>query len=143
MSFCNMTLHCVCVHLICKPLTSPSLLSSDESIPRGRALLVVIGVANVISGLFNGPPIMISPESSSVSAVCYYCDVHVVSLSFCFQQFVHFVICKELHSVPSFLVTHLFRLVKCNILKVNLMVLYLSLSHNRASKPAPKLACPP
>eukprot|EP01034_Spumella_vulgaris_P036095 gene36095-44513_t len=38
---------------------------TNESIPRGRALLVVIGVANLISGLFNGPPIMISPESSS------------------------------------------------------------------------------
>lgn len=37
---------------------------SDGSIPRGRLLILVIGLCNIVSGLLYGPPIIISPETA-------------------------------------------------------------------------------
>jgi AGZA family xanthine/uracil permease-like MFS transporter len=42
-----------------------STSSSSGSIPKGRLLMVIIGVANIISGLLYGPPIILSPECAS------------------------------------------------------------------------------
>eukprot|EP01040_Poterioochromonas_malhamensis_P015317 gene15317-17128_t len=36
-----------------------------EAIPKGRILLIVVGIANIVSGLMYGPPIILSPECAS------------------------------------------------------------------------------
>eukprot|EP01038_Epipyxis_sp_PR26KG_P015949 gene15949-21642_t len=42
-----------------------SLLTEDGSIPRGRLLQMTVGIMNVISGGFSGPPIVLSESSLS------------------------------------------------------------------------------
>ena len=45
--------------------TLATLTRSDNTTPRNRWLFVVCGLCTVLSGLFSGPPILISPESAS------------------------------------------------------------------------------
>ncbi len=44
---------------------SNNTAAASEAIPKGRILLIVIGVANIVSGLLYGPPIILSPECAS------------------------------------------------------------------------------
>jgi xanthine/uracil/vitamin C permease (AzgA family) len=46
-------------------LASISSSNASEAIPKGRLLLVVIGIANIASGCLFGPPIILSPETAS------------------------------------------------------------------------------
>eukprot|EP01038_Epipyxis_sp_PR26KG_P010149 gene10149-13652_t len=41
------------------------LTNIDGSIPRGNWLFIICGLATILSGYFNGPPILISPESAA------------------------------------------------------------------------------
>mmetsp|Transcript_15415 Transcript_15415/g.23251 ORF Transcript_15415/g.23251 Transcript_15415/m.23251 type:complete len:552 (+) Transcript_15415:87-1742(+) len=45
--------------------TLASLARDDNTTPRNRWLFVVCGAATCLSGMFSGPPILISPESAS------------------------------------------------------------------------------
>jgi AGZA family xanthine/uracil permease-like MFS transporter len=46
-------------------VTNPDKSKMLASIPKGRYIFIVIAVANIMSGLMYGPPIVISPESSA------------------------------------------------------------------------------
>lgn len=37
----------------------------DDSIPKGRYIVVIVGACNILSGLISGPPIILSPETAS------------------------------------------------------------------------------
>ena len=37
----------------------------DDSIPKGRFIVIIVGACNILSGLLSGPPIILSPETAS------------------------------------------------------------------------------
>jgi AGZA family xanthine/uracil permease-like MFS transporter len=41
------------------------LLTKEGMVPNGRFLSVVVGITNIFSGVLNGPPIVVSPESAA------------------------------------------------------------------------------